>query len=75
MEWPNQSPDLSRIENLWDSLKLRVHRSNSKSINELKIVREEEWVKLPKSSCKKLIENHSKRLEAVRQSRRYATKF
>lgn len=57
---------------------LRVHARDpppKKNIKETKKVCEEEWVKLPKFSWKKLFENYRKRLEAVRQNREYATKY
>ena len=75
LQWPSQSPDLNPIENLWKTLKIRVHARHPKNIGELKTVCEEEWLKLPVSACKKLVNNYGKRLEAVRQNRGYATKY
>ena len=69
LEWPCQSRDLNPIENLWKTLKLRVHARDSKDIKELMKVCEEEWLKLPANACKKLLDIYGKRLEAMRWNR------
>ena len=55
LEWPRQSPDLNPIENLWKDLKISVHRRSSSNLTEFKQIYKEEWEKIPKSRCAKLI--------------------
>ena len=75
LEWPSQSPDMNPIENLWRELKLNVQKRGPRNITELKEICTEEWNRIPPESCKRLVVNYSKRLEAVIQNKGYATKY
>ena len=65
LEWPSQSPDLNPIEHLWSDLKMAVHWRFPSNLMELERCCKEEWAKLPKNRCDKLVASYSKRLEAV----------
>ena len=65
LEWPSQSSDLNPIEHLWRDLKMAVHRRSPSNLMELERICKEEWEKLPKNKCAKLVATYSKRLEAV----------
>ena len=65
LEWPSQSSDLNPIEHLWRDLKMAVHRRSPSNLMELERICKEEWAKLPKNKCAKLVATYSKRLEAV----------
>ncbi|KAK6302769.1 hypothetical protein J4Q44_G00271240 [Coregonus suidteri] len=54
-EWPSQSPDLNPIEHLWLDLKIAVQRRSPINLTELERICREEWEKLPKYSCAKLV--------------------
>uniref|UniRef100_A0A8C4T6J2 Transposase n=1 Tax=Erpetoichthys calabaricus TaxID=27687 RepID=A0A8C4T6J2_ERPCA len=71
LEWPSQSPDL----NLWRDLKMAVHRRFPSNLMELERCCKEEWAKLAKDRCAKLVASYSKRLEAVIAANGASTKF
>ncbi|KAG2467933.1 TCB1 transposase, partial [Polypterus senegalus] len=74
-EWPSQSPDLNPIEHLWRDLKMAVHRRFPSNLMELERCCKEEWVKLAKDKCAKLVASYSKRLEAVIAAKGASTKY
>ena len=65
LEWLGQSPDLNPIDHLWRDLKIVVQRCSPSNLTELEMICREEWEKLPKYSCVKLVASYTKRLEAV----------
>ena len=62
LEWPRQSPDLKPIKHLWRDLKIAVQRRSSSSLTELERICREEWEKLLKYRCAKLLVSFSRRL-------------
>ena len=38
LRWPSMPPDLNPIQNLWNELKLRVHRRNPQNLNQLECI-------------------------------------
>ncbi len=62
LEWPNQSPDLNPIENLWRELKVRVAKRQPRNLNDLERICKEEWDKIPPEMCANLVANYKKRL-------------
>ena len=63
---PPNSPDLAYpIETLWSILKVRIKRSNPKTLNELKDFLREEWSSIPKLLLKNLCERYIDRLKKV----------
>ncbi|KAG2461859.1 TC1A transposase, partial [Polypterus senegalus] len=75
LEWPSQSPDLNPIEHLWRDLKMAVHRRFPSNLMELERCCKEEWAKLDKDRCAKLVASYSKRLEAVIAAKGALTKY
>ena len=65
LEWPSQSLDLNTIEHLWRDLKIAVQRCTPSNLTELERICREEWEKLPKYRCAKLVVSSPGRLEAV----------
>uniref|UniRef100_A0A8C4STQ9 Tc1-like transposase DDE domain-containing protein n=1 Tax=Erpetoichthys calabaricus TaxID=27687 RepID=A0A8C4STQ9_ERPCA len=75
LEWPSQSPDLNPIEHLWRDLKMAVHRRFPSNLMELERCCKEEWAKLAKDRCAKLVASYSKRLEAGIAAKGALTKY
>lgn len=67
LDWPAQSPDLNPIEHLWGELKRRLGRyeEHPKGVGELWERINDQWLKIPLSSCQNLIESMPRRIEAV----------
>ncbi|KAG2466795.1 TCB1 transposase, partial [Polypterus senegalus] len=75
LEWPSRSPDLNPIEHLWRDLKMAVHRRFPPNLMELERCCKEEWAKLAKDRCAKLVASYSKRLEAVIAAKGASAKY
>ena len=75
LEWPCQSPDLNPIEHLWRDLKIAVQRRSPSNLTELERICREEWEKLPKYRCAKLVASYPRRLDAVITAKGASTKY
>ncbi len=75
LEWPSQSPDLNPIEHLWRDLKMAVHQRLPSNLTELERICKEEWQRIPKSRCEKLVASFPKRLMAVLNRKGASTKY
>ncbi len=75
LEWPSQSPDLNPIEHLWRDLKMAVHQRLPSNLTELERICKEEWQRIPKSRCEKLVASFPKRLMAVLNQKGSSTKY
>ncbi len=75
LEWPSQSPDLNPIEHLWRDLKMAVHQCLPSNLTELERICKEEWQRIPKSRCEKLVASFPKRLMAVLNQKGASTKY
>uniref|UniRef100_A0A9J7X9A1 Transposase n=1 Tax=Cyprinus carpio carpio TaxID=630221 RepID=A0A9J7X9A1_CYPCA len=75
LERPGQSPDLNPIEHLWRDLKMAVHQRLPSNLTELERICKEEWQRIPKSRCEKLVASFPKRLMAVLDQKGASTKY
>ncbi len=75
LEWPSQSPDLNPIEHLWRDLKMAVHQRLPSNLTELERICKEEWQRIPKSRCEKLVASFPKILMAVLNQKGASTKY
>ncbi len=67
LEWPSQSPDLNPIEHLWRDLKMAVHQRLPSNLTEL--ICKEEWQRIPKSRCEKLVASFPKKTHGCIKSK------
>ncbi len=73
LEWPNQSPDLNPIENLWRELKVRVAKRQPQNLHDL--ICKEEQDKIAPEMCANLVANYKKLLTSVIANKCFATKY
>ena len=53
------------IKHLWRNLKIAVQRLSPSNLAALERIRREEWEKLPRYRCAKLVASYPRRLEVV----------
>jgi hypothetical protein len=77
LPWPALSPDLSRIEHLWDDLGRRVrHRQNPlETLQELRDAYVHEWNNITQAFIQRLIGSMRRRCEAVVAARGGHTRY
>ncbi len=75
LEWPSQSPDLNPIERLWRDLKMAFHQRLPSNLTEMERICKEEWQRIPKSRCEKLVASFPKRLMVVLNQKGASTKY
>ncbi|KAG2463554.1 TC1A transposase, partial [Polypterus senegalus] len=75
LEWPSQSPDLNPIVHLWRDLTMAVHQCSPSNLTELERICKEEWQRIPKSRCEKLVASFPRRLMAVLAQKGASTKY
>ncbi|KAL0194239.1 hypothetical protein M9458_012535 [Cirrhinus mrigala] len=75
LEWPSRSPELNPIEHLWRDIKMAVHQHLPSNLTELERICKEEWQRIPKSRCEKLVASFPKRLMAVLDQKGASTKY
>ncbi|CDQ73230.1 unnamed protein product [Oncorhynchus mykiss] len=74
LEWAQPEPRLEPIEHLWRDLKIAVQRRSLSNLTELERICREEWGKLPKYRCVKLVESYPRRPEAAIATKGASTK-
>ena len=75
LEWPSQSPDLNPTENVWAELKKRVQARRPTNPTQLHQLCQEEWAKIHKMYCGKLVESYPKHLTQDKQFKGNSTKY
>jgi transposase len=65
---------LNPIEHLWRYLKIVVHRRSPSNLTELERSCREEWEKLPKYRCAKLVASYPRIFKAVIAAKAASTK-
>ena len=75
LEWPSQSPDLNPTENLWQDLKIAVHRHSPSNQTKLELFCKKEWANISVSICASLVETYPKRVAAVVAAKDGSTKY
>ena len=71
---PVKAMDLNPIKHLWRDLKIAMQRRSPSNLTELERICREEWEKLPKNRCVKLVASYPRRLEAVIAAKGASTK-
>jgi hypothetical protein len=66
---------MNPIEHLWRDLKISVQQRSPSNLKELERICREEWEKLPKYRCAKLVASYPRRLKAVIAAKGASTKY
>ena len=75
LEWPSQSLDVNPMEHLWRDPKIAVQQHSPSNLTKLERICREEWEKLPKYRCAKLVASYPRRFVAVITAKGASTKY
>ena len=77
LPWPANSPDMNIIGHVWDFLDVKIRARNPlpKSKDSLWQALQEEWAAIPQDFIKTLYESFPRRIDALVDSKGYATKY
>ena len=75
LQWPSQSPDLNPIENLWKTIKARVHARRPSNLTELEVFATEDWAKIPVELCQTLMNSYRNCLDAVIKNKGFVNDY
>jgi hypothetical protein len=74
-DWPAQSPDANVQEHLWSILQDRVYARNTRTIEQLQQILEDEWDAIPLEMLQSLVNSMPRRLAAIRAADGGATRY
>ena len=66
---------MNPFEHLWRDLKIAVQQCFPSNLTELESICREEWEKLPKYRCAKLVASNPRIIEAVKPAKGASTKY
>ncbi|CAB5384966.1 unnamed protein product [Rhizophagus irregularis] len=71
IDWPENSPDLNPIENIWKQLKdnIQARKTFPRTVGELKVALSEEWENLDCSIFEEVVASMPQRINAVLEAR------
>ncbi len=75
LDWPENSPDLNPIENIWGIVKRKMRNKRPTNADELKSTVKETWASIPPQQCHKRITSMPRRIEAVIKAKGAPTKY
>lgn len=76
ISWPGNSPDLNPIENMWDLMKNKLEQKEAKSVEDMKNIIIDIWVKeITPEYCEKLARSMPRRLQSVLDNNGGHTKY
>ena len=64
LPWCPRSPDLNPIENVWAWMDAQMIKTHVTSVEHLKEILHETWLKVPVELCRKLVESMPRRIKA-----------
>ncbi len=75
LNWPENSPDLNPIENLWGIVKTKMRYARPNNAEELKATIRATWALITPEQCHRLIDSMPRRIAAVIQAKGAPTKY
>ncbi len=75
LDWPENSPDLNPIENLWDIVKRKMRDTRPNNADELKAAIKATWASITPDQYHRLITSMPRRTDAVIHAKGGPTKY
>ncbi|KAI2657595.1 Transposable element Tc1 transposase [Labeo rohita] len=75
LDWPENSPDLNPIDNLWGIVKRKMRNKRPNNADDLKATVKETWASIPPQQCHRLITSMPRRIKAVIKAKGAPTKY
>ncbi len=75
LDWPENSPDLNPIENLWDIVKRKMRDTRPNNADELKAAIKATWASITPDQYHRLITSMPRRTDAVIHAKGVPTKY
>ncbi len=63
LDWPDTSPDLNVIENLWDIIDKKLTNYHPRTVNDLQQIILKLWSEISTETCQTLVESMPRRME------------
>ncbi len=75
LDWPENSPDLNRVENLWVIVKMKMRDTRPNNADDLKAAIKATWASITPEQCHRRIASMPRHIDAVIKAKGGPTKY